>query len=188
MAAQAGIDRLARRIAPVTERARGQGIRIIHAPSYTTNVFYGDTEQRRIAREARTAPLRSLELAMRVRLTPRTGCPDSSPCREPTGPPWPWTRQHEAIRIAPGDAVSEDGDEIRGLLRKWGIERTLILGAHTDQCIIERSFGLRSLDAWDMPCALVRDLSEPFWPDRRHAVIEQIETHLAPTVLSSDLR
>jgi hypothetical protein len=63
------------------------------------------------------------------------GCDD--PIVKPeTGPPYPWTREHPAIDIVGFDGVSESGQEIYNFCRREGIDKIVLMGVHTNICIL----------------------------------------------------
>ena len=190
---------LAERMARVVESVRGRGVQVIHAPS-DCMAFYAATPQRAMMADlprlapppARAMPDPPLPID-----DSDGGCDDDPPCdREP--PDWPpWTRQHAAIRIAAGDAISDDGAEVFSLLKSRGIERLLIMGVHTNMCVLNRSFAIKQMTRWWVDCALVRDLTDTMYNHRRRPhvphdegtglVIEHIERHWCRSILSRDL-
>ncbi len=108
-----------------------------------------------------------------------------------------WTRENATLHIAPEDAISDNGAEIYSLLRARGIENLLVMGVHTNMCILNRTFAVKQMTKWGVRCVLVRDLTDSMYNpkdrpfvahDRGTAlVIEHIEKYWAPTVLSADL-
>jgi hypothetical protein len=111
--------------------------------------------------------------------------------------PWPWSREHAAVTVAPQDAISEKGSEIYTLLRRRGIKNVLYTGVHTNFCILNRTFGIRQMTRWGVACFLVRDLTDSMYDPGKapfvsheegtELVIRHIEKYWAPTVLSADL-
>ena len=184
---------LASRMAPVLDKARAHGIQIIHAPSEVMD-FYKDAPQRQ----------RMLTLA---KIEP----PSPAPLADPPLPIYDadggcdtadnfykaWSREIPTLRIAPEDVISDNGAEIYSFLRSRGIENLLIMGVHTNMCILNRTFAIKQMTKWGMRCVLVRDLTDsmynpkdrPFVPHDRgtELVIEHIEKYWAPSVLSSEL-
>jgi nicotinamidase-related amidase len=121
------------------------------------------------------------------------GCDDHDPGVERVV----WTQQHPAIAIADEDVISDDGTEIRSLLQQEGRTLLLLMGVHTNMCILNRSFGIRQMLNWGMECALLRDMTDAMYNPARppyvsHAdgtrlVIEYIEQYYCPTLVSTDL-
>jgi hypothetical protein len=78
-----------------------------------------------------------------------------------------------------------------------GIRTVLIMGVHTNMCVLNRSFAIKQMTRWGIPCVLVRDLTDSMYnpADSPHVshergtelVIEYIERYWAPTVASSEI-
>jgi hypothetical protein len=108
-----------------------------------------------------------------------------------------WTRQIETIEIAEGDGISDSGEEIHNYLRHEGIRNVILMGVHTNMCVLARSFGLRAQRAMGMNAVLARDLTDAAYnpampPFVSHAegtdlVVDHIEKYVAPTISSADL-
>jgi nicotinamidase-related amidase len=187
------VDALAARMAPVIDAGRARGIQIVHAPSETME-FYKDAQQRRrILAAPRIEPPSALTLS-----DPPLPIDDSNGgCDTPDSFYKAWTRENSTIHIAREDVVSDNGAEIYSFLRGRGIENLLVMGVHTNMCILNRSFAIRQMTKWGMRCVLVRDLTDsmynprdrPFVSHERgtELVIEHIEKYWAPTVLSAEL-
>jgi nicotinamidase-related amidase len=187
------VNDMVKRMAPFVEELRSRGIQIIHAPSETMG-FYKDLPQRRRMMEApMTAPLKYLSLT-----EPPLPIDDSDGgCDTETDNANRWTRQHAAIRIAPEDGVSDNGVEVYNFLQQRGIRNLFVMGVHTNMCILNRTFAIRQMTRWGVPCVLIRDLTDAMYDpkDRPHVphdqgtslVIEHIEKHWCPTVLSAEL-
>jgi nicotinamidase-related amidase len=183
------------RINLVAERLRAAGVLIVHAPS-STMAFYAGTPARE---RARAAP----------RITP----PDPLPHDDPplplyhddggsdTPPDWAhdvWSRQHAAIDIdQTRDMISDSGDELYSVYRWRGIKTVVIMGVHTNMCILDRPFAIKALVRWGFDVMLVRDLTDAQYnpampPYVSHAegtelVINYIEGFWCPTVTSEEL-
>ncbi|HXX92289.1 MAG TPA: protein-signal peptide and transmembrane prediction, partial [Planctomycetota bacterium] len=120
--------------------------------------------------------------------TPR--CPDEKK-------PWPWTREHPGVEMAPADAISADGREIWSLCQARGITNILMTGVHTNYCILARSFGVRQMVMLGRPTVVVRDLTDSLYnpqdpPNVSHQrgtelVVEHIERYWCPSILSQDV-
>ncbi|MGC8000379.1 hypothetical protein, partial [Salmonella enterica] len=73
----------------------------------------------------------------------------------------------------------------------------LIMGVHTNMCVLNRSFGIKQLVKWGMNTALVRDLTDAMYNPARapyveheegtQLVVSYIEKFWCPTVHSRDL-
>jgi nicotinamidase-related amidase len=185
---------IAQRMEPLLGLARSAGILIIHAPSETMD-FYRDAPGRLLAENAPHSPPPQ-ELTF-----PDAPLPidDSDEGCDTSGdkPHKAWSRETVALTVAPGDVISDKGDEIYNVLRQHHIETVLFMGVHANMCILNRSFGVRQLSKWGLRCVLVRDLTDAMYnpasrPFVSHAagtelVIEHIEKYWAPTTTSATL-
>ncbi len=107
------------------------------------------------------------------------------------------SRQHPAIDILPEDAISDRGDEVYNLLRRYGVDQVIVMGVHTNMCVLGRPFSIRRLVTLGFRVALMRDMTDTMYNSRQHPyvnhfrgtdlVIEHIERHWCPTLTSSDL-
>jgi type 1 glutamine amidotransferase/nicotinamidase-related amidase len=197
-----------RRAAPIAARAndlakalRGRGVLVVHAPSDTMK-HYADHPARKLAQEAPTAKA-ALEFKWNY-LDPKAegalpiddsdgGCDCEPQCKNFIA----WTAEHPAVEVAPGDAVSDVGQEVFNLFQSRGIENVLVCGVHTNMCVLGRPFGIRMLTRLGKRVALVRDLTDTMYNPRMRPfvahekgtdlVVEHVERHWCPTVLSTDV-
>jgi nicotinamidase-related amidase len=188
-------DVLARKMAPLIESARSAGVLIVHAPSECMD-FYKDTPQRRRILEApRVQTPQAFELTdppLPVDAS-EGGCDDERPVKSFKA----WTRQHEAIPIADPDVISDRGEDIHGYLQQRGIKNLIIMGVHTNMCVLGRSFGIRQMTRWGMRCVLVRDLTDSMYDPRKpphvsheegtELIVRHIEKYWCPSMLGKDL-
>ena len=183
------------RMEDLLHRTRSRGFHIVHAPSDTL-AFYADSPaRRRIAGLPLLPPPADLPREdPPLPINDRDGGSDSG---EDT-PTAVWTRQHPALTIDQDrDVVSDNGPEIRSWMQHTGIRRLFILGVHTNMCILNRTFGIKQMVRWDVPVALVRDLTDSMYnpacpPYVSHdagtgLVIDYIEKFWCPTVHSQYL-
>jgi nicotinamidase-related amidase len=175
-----GANRRGAEIAPkVNELAkfvRSRGGLVIHAPSDTMK-YYEGTPAREMAKNAPKAkpPValkgwRYLDPTCESALPiddSDGGCDCEPQCPQPTGGKWPWTHEHPAIEIAPGDAVSQDGGEVYNLFAQRGIKRVIVCGVHLNMCVLGRTFAIRQLRTWGFDTVLVRDLTDTMYNPRR---------------------
>lgn len=187
------VDALAKVMAPLIDEARARGIQIIHSPSEVMD-FYKDTPQRRRMIEAPQAePPVSLNLS-----DPPLPIDDSDGgCDTPDKFYKAWTRQHAALQIHEEDGISDKGSEVYNFLRQKGIRNLLVMGVHTNMCVLRRSFAIKQMTNRGIRCALVRDLTDsmydpndrPFVPhsEGTELVVQHIEKYWSPSLLSTDL-
>ena len=112
-------------------------------------------------------------------------------------PQAPWTRQIDTLEIHDVDAISDSGTEIWNLLEEKEIDNVIMLGVHTNMCVLGRPFGLRQMAKNGRNVVLVRDLTDTMynsamWPYVNHhtgtdLIIEHIEKYICPTIESTDL-
>ena len=194
------VNEMAPRMNRLLHALRQRGVLIVHAPSGTMS-YYEGTPQRQLALSApkveTPVPLQSW-----CKLDPTVEGPlpiDDSDggCEDPNSPPKAvWTKQNELLEIAPGDAIG-DGVEIIYLFKQRGIENVLLMGVHTNMCVLGRPFGIRQLVRQGFNVLLVRDMTDSMYnparpPYVRHVrgtelVVEHIERYWCPTVTSADL-
>lgn len=199
--ATARVAEMAPRMNELVKAARRRGVLVIHAPSGTMDA-YKDTPQRKLAQQAPTVEPK-VALKGWCRLDPQRepplpiddsdgGCDDEPRC--PSG--HSWTRQIETLEIHEGDAIS-DSAEVYYLLQQRGIENLIVMGVHTNMCVLGRPFGIRQMVYQGKNVVLVRDMTDTMYNSRRpphvshfrgtDLVIEHIEKHWCPTITSSDL-
>lgn len=183
------------RMEDLLNRTRSRGFHIVHAPSDTLAFYAGCPARRRIAELPLIPPPADLPREdPPLPINDRDGGSDSG---EDT-PTAVWTRQHPALTIDQDrDVVSDNGPEIRSWMQHTGIRRLFILGVHTNMCILNRTFGIKQMVRWDVPVALVRDLTDSMYnpaspPYVSHdagtgLVIDYIEKFWCPTVHSQYL-
>lgn len=195
------VAELAPRVNAVVNAARALGMFIIHCPSDTMK-FYENHPGRQLARSAPTVdtrvPLKPWCALDAEREPPLPiddsdegcdGCPDCKPHRA-------WARQHPAIEIADGDAITDSG-EAYCLMRQRGITNVIVLGVHVNMCVLGRPFGIRQLVAQGQNVVLMRDMTDAMYNHRSRPwvshfrgtelVVEHIEKYWCPTVTSADL-
>ena len=188
-------DVLARKAAPVVAALRKKGVTIIHCPSDCMG-YYKDTPQRKamLALDRVTPPKnRALADPPLPIDDSEGGCDDEKPKKSFRA----WTRQHPAIAVVEGDFVSDNGQEVYRLLAKRGIKNLLVMGVHTNMCVLNRTFAIKQMTRWGIRCVLIRDLTDTMYNPKKRPfvshdrgtalVIEHIEKHWCPSVLSADL-
>ncbi|MCB1204851.1 MAG: ThuA domain-containing protein [Verrucomicrobiae bacterium] len=195
------VAEMAPRMNEVVKKARAAGALIIHCPSGCMN-FYADTPQRKLAQEAprlgTTVPLEGWcyqdperEPEMPVKID--QPCDDEDALRPRVRF---YNRQIETIEIAPEDAITESAEAFF-LMKSRGIENVLVMGVHTNMCVLGRPFGIRQLVRQGMKPVLVRDMTDSMYnpaepPFVNHftgndLIFEHIEKYWCPTTTSGDI-
>lgn len=195
------VAEMAPRMNEVLKAARAKGALVIHAPSGCMDV-YADTPQRRLAQQApkvaTALPLegwchldetREPEMPVKV----EQPCDDAGKLRERVRF---YHRQIETLEIEEGDAIT-DSAEAFYLMKQRGIENVILVGVHTNMCVLGRPFGIRQLVRQGMKVVLMRDMTDSMYnpeeePRVNHftgndLVVGHIERHWCPTVTSADL-
>lgn len=109
----------------------------------------------------------------------------------------PWKSEHPGLDIKPGDFVSDRGEEVWSILEQRQIRNVMIMGVHTNMCVLGRPFGLRNLAQYGKNVVLVRDMTDTMYnpnmpPYVNHfsgtdLIIEHIEKYVCPTISSNQI-
>lgn len=203
------VDLMAPRMNETISKARDRGVAIIHSPSSGIH-HYESTEFRARIKQARSSkppvpiqgwcylnpekepPLPVVDNIKRIN-NGVTGCDDPVPRLLPDCD----RHQHPAIKMAGYDVVSADGPEIYNFLEQEGRDKIILMGVHTNMCVLGRPFGIRQLTYLGKTVALCRDLTDALYDPRdephvshtrgTEMIIEHIETHWCPSLLGADL-
>ncbi|MBL9135109.1 MAG: hypothetical protein JNK85_04545 [Verrucomicrobiales bacterium] len=211
------VGELAPRMNEFIKHARAAGVLIIHAPS-SCLAPYENTAARKRAKEAPQAANLPKDIARWCDRIPSEeagkypidqsdgGCDTEE---EPQkrwaahlksmgrNPAAPWLRQIDIIEMKDEDAVSDDGVEIWNLMESRKIRNVLIVGVHTNMCVLGRPFGLRQMVKNGRNVLLVRDMTDTMynprsWPHVDHftgtdLIVEHIEKFVCATTTSVSL-
>ncbi len=196
------VAEMAPKMNAVVKAARAKGVLIIHAPSDCMD-YYKDTPQRKWAMSAPAAKNAPPDVDAGCRRLDREpaypiddsdgGCDDPNPSKSFRA----WKRQIATIEIADNDAISASGREIYNLMEQRGIKNVMLMGVHTNMCVVGRPFGLRQMVKAGRNTVLVRDLTDAMYNPKKspfvhhwrgtELVIEHIERHICPSILSTDI-
>lgn len=193
------VAEMAPRMNRVIAAARQRGVLIIHCPSGCLDK-YEDTPQRRLARQAppvqTTVPLAGW-CYLDSKHEPPLPITDSEPCDDaaPRERVRFYTRQHEAIEIADGDAITDNAEAFY-LMKQRGITNVIVVGVHTNMCVLGRPFGIRQMTYQGQNVTLMRDMTDSMYNPRQpphvghfegnDLVIAHVERHWCPTITSVD--
>lgn len=198
------VDAMAPKMNRVITAARNHGVMIVHAPSGTLgHPEYNDSPYRKRMQQAKKfePPIKLKRWCYldRDKEHPLPIDDSKSPCDDPVVGPRvrKYTKQHHAIKIIGYDGISDSGTEIYNFMRQEGITNVVIMGVHTNMCVLGRSFGIRQMVNLGMNVVLVRDLTDAMydprqWPYVSHTrgtelVVEHIERFWCPSIHSRDL-
>jgi nicotinamidase-related amidase len=189
------LDAMIDRMEKVVRVCRSEGVLIVHAPSSTMDFYVDSPARKRVF----TAPgLDSIdELEHGDPPLPIDASDHGSDTGE-TDPHGAWHRQHSGIEIdEERDIISDEGKEIYPYLKHHDINHLLIMGVHTNMCVLHRSFGIKQMVRWGMDVALIEDLTDTMYnpasapyvshEEGTQLVIDFIEKFWCSTIHSSDL-
>ena len=203
------VGRIAPRMNEVLSLARDQGVAIIHAPSGGMQL-YDDTPYRARMKNARPAkppvPIQGWCYLSEEHEGPwpivdnvKRGEAKVTGCDDPQPLPHHATdrHQHPAIKIIGYDGISDKGQEIYNFLEQEGRKNIVLMGVHTNMCVLGRPFGIRQQKYLGKNVVLCRDLTDGLYDPRdpphvSHArgvelVIEHIEQYWCPSILGESL-
>jgi nicotinamidase-related amidase len=205
------------RMNQLLEKARDQGVLIIHAPSSCMEPYkeHPARERAQAAPKAKNLPKDIGEWCNRIPAEEKGKYPiDQSDGGEDDDPQeheaWhkklaamgrnpkaPWKSEHAGLKIHDADAISDSGVEIWNLLEERGISNVMLVGVHTNMCVLGRPFGLRQMAKNGKNVILVRDLTDTMYnpkmpPHVSHfqgtrLIIEHIEKYVCPTITSNQV-
>lgn len=209
---------IAPRVDAFAKELRGRGATIIHAPSSCMDHYQNHPARKR----AQAIPLATnmptdieswcdqipSEEAAAYPIDQAEGGEDDDPADHAQwaeqlkaigrNPRSPWLAQCSAIEIdAQRDFISDSGPEIWSVLSDKKIANVILVGVHTNMCVLGRPFGLRRLAAAGKNVVLARDLTDTMidpnaWPYANHftgteLIISHIERYVCPTISSNQI-
>ena len=197
--ATARVAEMAPEMNRVISIAREKGVLIVHAPSDCMD-YYANHPGRKEAR--RYSDQRISALADGSKLPSEANAPwpvdqsdegcENADCQ----PHRAWTKQIDALTITDKDLISDSGAEIGAFFRRKGVKNVILMGVHTNMCVIGRSFGLRAMKRMGMNVVLMRDMTDLMYnsqmpPYVNHftgldLIVDYIETYVCPTIVSTD--
>jgi nicotinamidase-related amidase/type 1 glutamine amidotransferase len=179
--------------------ARNKGVKIVHAPSDCLD-FYKDHPARKAATKYKDSKIAALAKGDKLPSEKDAKWPvdqsDEGCENKDCKPGRAWTRQIETLTVTDNDLISDSGAEIGAYFRKTGIRNVILVGVHTNMCVIGRSFGLRAMKRMGMNVVLMRDMTDLMYNHEREPfvdhfsgldlMVEYIETYVCPSIVSSD--
>jgi len=203
-----GAMRRAGELAPLTNdfvaKAREAGALIIHAPSDTV-AYYANHPARRTAQAAPPAANLPKDIGSwcswlddnEKKVYPIDQSDGGCDCEPKCAGGSPWRKQIEGLEIRAEDALSDSGVEIWNLMEHRGIRNVMVMGVHTNMCVLGRPFGLRNLARNGRNVVLVRDLTDTMYNSQMRPfvnhftgtdlIIEHVEKYVCPTMASTAL-
>ncbi len=212
------VGQMAPRMNQVLNHARQQGATIVHAPSSCMGFYKTHPARTRAIETPQAADLPEdigswcdkipSEDAGKYPIDQADGGEDDDPEdhakwakkleSQGLNPRAPWTRQTDQLAIdETRDYISDSGPEIWSILESKKINNVVLLGVHTNMCVLGRPFGLRQMAKNGKHVVLMRDMTDTMynpaaWPHVSHfsgtdLIVEHIEKFVCPTFTSDQL-
>jgi nicotinamidase-related amidase/type 1 glutamine amidotransferase len=208
---------LAPRMNQLLIEARQRGATIIHAPSSCMDT-YKDHPARLRARNTPRAKVLPADIAAWCHRIPAEekgkypidqsdGGEDDDPDEHRAwaeklkkmgrNPRAPWKSQIDKLEIKDSDYISDSGVEIWSVLEERKIDQVILVGVHTNMCVLGRPFGLRQMAKNGKKVVLMRDMTDTMYNPARapyvshftgtDLIVEHIEKWVCPTVTSDQV-
>ena len=189
------VDAMAPRMNEVIKAVRAKGVQIIHAPSDTMDFYAGTPARQRMIDAPHSEPPEPLEHDdPQQPIDASDGGSDTGEAESYKA----WHRQHPVIEIdQEKDGISDNGQEVYNLMQQRGIKNLILMGVHTNMCVLGRSFAIKPMVKWGVNVMLVRDLTDAMYNPAKppyvsheegtQLVIEYIEKFWCPSILSEEL-
>lgn len=206
------------RMNDVLKEARRKGSLIIHSPSDCMPAYEGHAARQR-AIETPAAKVQPADIEFWCSKIPAEeqamypidqsdGGDDDEPMEHAKwaaelkalgrNPGLPWKSQNAGIEIDEQlDFISDKGDEVWNILEARGIKNVILVGVHTNMCVLGRPFGLRQLARNGKNVVLMRDLTDCMynpksWPYVDHftgndLIVSHVERFVCPTITSDQI-
>ena len=187
---------LARAAEPVLKSCREKGMTIVHCPSDTMAFYKDHPARKRMQAIKKVKPPKSKDLPNPPLPVDDSdgGCDDEKPAKQFKA----WSRQHAAITIdEEKDYITDSGAEVYSLMAEKKIDTLIVMGVHTNMCVLNRTFAIKQMVKWGKSVYLVRDLTDAMYNPRMkpmvthekgtELIIEHIERHWCPTIESRQL-
>ena len=195
------VGEMAPRMNSVVEAARKKGCLIIHCPSGGVKL-YADTPMRKLAASAPKAetkiPLKGwcyLDDKHETKLPiddSDGGCDCLPKCSTKTKMD---RHQIAVIKMEKGDAITASAEAFY-LMKQRGIKNVIVMGVHTNMCVLGRPFSIRQMVYQGQNVVLMRDLTDTMYNPRMRPfvshfrgtdlIVEHIGKFWCPTITSVD--
>lgn len=206
---------MAPRMNEVLKNARERGAIIIHAPSSCMETYKEHPARLRAQKTPKSAKLPDeigkwcyripSEEQGKYPIDQTDGGEDDDPVEHAAwakkladmgrNPKAPWKSQMDLLTIdGAKDFISDSGEEIWSILEQQARPNVVLLGVHTNMCVLGRPFGLRQLSKNGKHVVLMRDMTDTMYnPERApfvshftgtDLIVEHIEKWVCPTITS----
>lgn len=109
----------------------------------------------------------------------------------------PWKSQTDLLEIKDEDYISDRGEEIWSVMEQRGIDNVILVGVHTNMCVLGRPFGLRQMAKNGKNVVLMRDMTDTMYNPARKPyvshftgtdlIVEHVEKWVCPTITSDQI-
>ncbi len=195
------VGEMAPRMNAVVESARKKGCLIIHCPSGGVKL-YADTPMRKLAASTPKAetkiPLQGwcyLDDKHEAKLPiddSDGGCDCLPRCSTKTKMD---RHQVAVIKMVKGDAITASAEAFY-LMKQRGIKNVIVMGVHTNMCVLGRPFSIRQMVYQGQNVVLMRDLTDTMYNPRMRPfvshfrgtdlIVKHVEKFWCPTITSVD--
>jgi nicotinamidase-related amidase/type 1 glutamine amidotransferase len=210
------VGEMAPRMNQLLSAARTRGVLIIHAPSECMDAYKDHPARQNAVRtpRAQNMPKDIGRWCNRIPAEEKGVYPldqsdseDDDPAEHRAweaklqkmgrNPKTPWKSEIDVLKIDDRDIISDKGEEIWSVLEQRGIDNVILLGVHTNMCVLGRPFGLRQMAKNGKNVVLMRDLTDTMYNPARSPfvshftgtdlIIEHIEKWVCPTITSDQV-
>ncbi len=211
------VGELAPRMDKLLTEARGRGALIVHAPSSCMDAYKDHPARLRAQRVPRSKSLPKdinnwchripTEEKGKYPIDQSDGGEDDDPAEHRAwaaklkdmgrNPRSPWKSQFAGLKIHNDDVISDSGEEIWSLLEQRQINNVVLVGVHTNMCVLGRPFGLRQMARNGKNVVLMRDMTDTMYNPARapfvshftgtDLIVEHVEKWVCPTVTSDQV-
>ena len=208
---------LAPRMNKVLKAARKRGVTIIHAPSSCMAAYKNHPARKRAmsVTKAKNLPKEIAKWCHRIPAEEKgvypidqtDGGEDDDPAEHKAwaaklkkmgrDPRRPWKKQTDLLDIQDTDYITDNGVENWSILEANGINNVILLGVHTNMCVLGRPFGLRQMARNKKNVVLMRDMTDTMYNPKRKPyvshftgtdlIVAHIEKYVCPTITSDQL-
>ncbi len=210
------VGEMAPRMNQLLSAARTRGVLIIHAPSECMDAYKDHPARQNAVRtpRAQNMPKDIARWCNRIPAEEKGVYPldqsdseDDDPAEHRAweaklqkmgrNPKTPWKSEIDVLKIDDRDIISDKGEEIWSVLEQRGIDNVILLGVHTNMCVLGRPFGLRQMAKNGKNVVLMRDLTDTMYNPARapfvshftgtDLIVEHIEKWVCPTITSDQI-
>ena len=187
------LEEFAPRMNDVLKQARRSGATVIHSPSDCMAAYAEHPARQRAIRvpHDKSAPqhvaywcsqIPTEELA-EYPIDQSDGGEDDDPAEHAKwaaeltalgrNPGMPWKMQSALIEInGEQDYISDKGDEVWNILQSRGIKNVILVGVHTNMCVLGRPFGLRQMVRNGKNVVLMHDMTDCMYNPKRWPFVD----------------